>query len=147
MRILISFDTIFRLKMKVFMCLFLLAAIAAAIPVKNPQESHDVHKTVAGESARALSLQLTASEPKQIFEDLKTQTENSNRDKRFLFFGLLPSAVYVAPAPILYSAPVVETVVRFEHIVVMCIIYLLCPNVIKDVNNHFSIHRSCRQQQ
>lgn len=103
--------------MRVFICVVLLAAFAVAIPVENEQENRNVgsHKIAAVESARKLPEHLTAPEPTHIIEDSKTQTKNSNRDKRFIFFKLFAPApvVYAAPAPVVYSAPVVKTVVCF----------------------------------
>lgn len=101
--------------MKVFICIVLFAAIAAAIPVENVQGilSSDLHKVATDESARTLSDHLIAPEPTHVVADSKSQTENSNRDKRFIFFKFfapLP-VVYAAPAPVVYSAPVVKTVV------------------------------------
>lgn len=105
--LLFPFDTIFRYKMKVFICVVILAAIAAAIPVENAQETLT--------ASRALSEQLTAPEPTHMAEDSKTQIENSNRHKRFIFLKLFAPVpvVYAAPAPVVYSAPVVRTVVCF----------------------------------
>lgn len=92
--------------MKVIICVVLLAAIAVAIPVEIAQEtlSGDLHNVAADESA---------PEPTNIVDDSKTQSENSNRDKRFIFLKLFAPVpvVYTAPAPVIYSAPVVKTVV------------------------------------
>lgn len=99
--------------MKVFICVVLLATIATAIPVENAQE--DLHERSASSSSeKALPEEPIAQDPTHVVEDAKTQTEDASRDKRHIFFHSLP--VVYAAAPVVYAAPVVKTVVCFEHI-------------------------------
>lgn len=117
--------------MKVFICVVLLAAIAAAIPVKkastedlnadyhNKSEeisADDSEELLSESTENAIPDELSAPEPSQIVEDINTQSENSNRDKRFIFFYSWP-AVYAAPVvyetPVIYETPVVKTVICF----------------------------------
>lgn len=94
--------------MKVFICVILFAAIASAVPVKNTPAPEPTESAENPGSSTELIAQPNPLENPNPIEDLNTQSENADRNKRFVFFS---KYFYSYSTPVVYSTRYVDPVV------------------------------------